>query len=1230
MAGQAGRPQGGARCGPRPGGPKTAPGNKKPARVRVMARLKVWRAAAWCLGWAVGAGAVNLLTNGSFEQAAGGLPAGWQVDPGAARAEMTLDEGSGRSGRAALKIVHRAPMAPHVFSQVWQTVRVRPSTRYTLSCYVRTREGGRAWLGGGKDWQYRYAFPTVTEGWQRVVGSFTTGEDERRFTVRILSESPTPGTWVDDVQLEEGDAATEFVYLPPLAPGESRLAAVPLVVGPNLVPNPSFEDLDRGVPRGWRWDARNTDATFAIETASPCMGTAAVRIANGTPFGPHVYGWFGLTEEIPVEPDTVYTLSAFVRCEDDTVAWSGGGPGWTLRVLIPNTQGQWQAVSHVFRTGSEQTGFALMVVTESPTRGIWLDGFCLRKGAGALPPDLDPDDPRDALRIGPEPPEVLEYRGASVETRWAPELYPPGEWVFATEEFRGAGVLTLETAGGAAVEAALTDAEGRELARAAAACPEAARVLALDYAARVEPPADGRLVLTARARRADRVLAEARQEVRLVTAGRVEARLREVEAARERLRALVERLEARGAGDYARVTLTVLENFVPWAREDAAAGRVDRAWHAAETMVGMAARAFAEGGAVENGDAPALPVPRYVTSPVAIEGPSFIGVRRAPGGLEGRGPVFFTGYGHFAQVRQDIEKFPAYGCNLVQIEFGPNSVLPAEDRVDLGPVREFLAVCDRAAAAHVGVNLLLSPHYFPRWALEKWPELTECRGGFFGYCVHAPESRQVLEKFLRTVIPLIKDHPALHSLCLSNEPISTEVQGCRHLRAAWGRWLAARHGTSAELNRRWGTTYATFDEVPIPEAFPASAAAVDFCRFNQEQFAGFHRWMADVIHEMAPAVPVHAKIMMDAHFARHRHGIWSVCPELFGELSQIHGNDCSSMVSRRGEWSRGWRHCEMAYDFQRSLGDKPVFNSENHVIRDRDHGTIPPGHLYTTLWQGALHGQSATTLWVWQRAFDHTSDLEGSVIHRPDAAEAVGRCALDLMRLADEMTALQREPPQVVLYWSQSSVILGEAHLQAVSQCYENAAFLGVPLGFVTDRQLERYGAGGTVPAALAGGAARVLLVPEAGHVSDAALAGLARAASGGVRVVRAGPCFGADEYGAARQSVPAIGEELPGYGSRGRDGFARFCAAAAGWSLSPVLAATAPDGRPVYGVETRSARLPGGRLVASLCNHTREPAAVVLRREGAPVASVHRQSGRPLEPSFVVPVLEPMLVEVR
>ena len=95
-------------------------------------------------------------------------------------------------------------------------------------------------------------------------------------------------------------------------------------------------------------------------------------------------------------------------------------------------------------------------------------------------------------------------------------------------------------------------------------------------------------------------------------------------------------------------------------------------------------------------------------------------------------------------------------------------------------------------------------------------------------------ARAVLEKSLRHVIPRIKDHPAIHSLCLSNEPICTDLRHCRVTAKDWPAWLERHHGTIAALNQRWGTSYADFASVPVPKpmSFRSSLPALTAASFS--------------------------------------------------------------------------------------------------------------------------------------------------------------------------------------------------------------------------------------------------------------------------------------------------------------------------------------------------------------------------------------------------------------
>ncbi|MGA2662059.1 MAG: beta-galactosidase, partial [Verrucomicrobiota bacterium] len=368
-----------------------------------------------------------------------------------------------------------------------------------------------------------------------------------------------------------------------------------------------------------------------------------------------------------------------------------------------------------------------------------------------------------------------------------------------------------------------------------------------------------------------------------------------------------------------------------------------------------------------------------------IRSSSFMAPARLPGGAPMERPVFLTGYGHFSQVVSDMEKWPDYGVNIIQIELGPSRVFPNEGRTDEAPVRELSRMLDRAQKSGVAVCLLISPHYLPGWALEKWPQLRQRREGFLRYCLHAPEGRELLRRFILTALAPIKDHPALHSICLSNEPVNEE-EPCEPARQQWRTWLEKRHGSITALNSLCGANFTAFAEVPLPNPFgprPALALWMDYIRFNQEFFADWHRMLADAVHEVAPGLPVHAKAMTWT-MINDGDVKYGVDATLFAKFSNINGNDSVNFFDfGDGEFARGWQLNAMGHDLQRSVLDAPVFNTENHLIEDRDTRYVPAAHVRAALWQAAVHGQSATAIWVWERTFDPKSDFAGSIMHRP-------------------------------------------------------------------------------------------------------------------------------------------------------------------------------------------------------------------------------------------------------
>ena len=235
-------------------------------------------------------------------------------------------------------------------------------------------------------------------------------------------------------------------------------------------------------------------------------------------------------------------------------------------------------------------------------------------------------------------------------------------------------------------------------------------------------------------------------------------------------------------------------------------------------------------------------VPRWTGSerPV-IQGSSFLAPVRWPDGSQARRPVFFTGFGHLAawwRISRNGRRRHQHHPDRARTE--PH--LSAARAADEAPVRELEHTLDRAQKAGVAICLLISPHYLPDWALARWPQLHRRREGFLRYCLHAPEGQELLQRFLEVLLEPIKNHPALHSICLSNEPVNKE-EPCDAARKEWQTWLQQRHGNLGRLNERHGSHYAKWLEVPLPDPFgplPAAPLTLDYVRFNQEFFAHWH------------------------------------------------------------------------------------------------------------------------------------------------------------------------------------------------------------------------------------------------------------------------------------------------------------------------------------------------------------------------------------------------------
>ncbi|MDF2925507.1 MAG: hypothetical protein K0R57_4421 [Paenibacillaceae bacterium] len=863
-------------------------------------------------------------------------------------------------------------------------------------------------------------------------------------------------------------------------------------------------------------------------------------------------------------------------------------------------------------------------------------------------------------------------------------------------------------------------------------------------------------------------------------------RLDQVAAGLPALKALLATAQAQDIPvSYETVDVTVIERFIGYGKADVANGRLDRAQYVADQLEAMAGHTEERLNAYLAGTGNPLAAPVFVTGPVDTDGYSFRADMLDPvtGETENR-PVFFTGYGAFAQVRSDIPHFSKFGTNIVQIETGPNRVILTPDsiagwsrwnsgnadvtyRYDTAGVQEgnkavqvgnrspkapntfgtlwqtipvkpdttytfsgwvkgvnvqnawfgtydartaipngtygwqqitgtyktrstetsmdfriltenvtdsllldafrvtegangtnLLAypgfeddstvkpdylisagtvrndiqkVLEQAEDHNQQVSLLLSPHYFPAFLLEKYPEMRSGANSALPVNITNVRVKEVLEDYLRTVIPLVKDYRSLHDIVLSNEPVYTTYKDPAFL-PLWRQYLAEVHHDVGQLNGAYGTAYTSFEQVPLPERVEGTPLFYDWMHFNDDLFSGWHEWMAELIHGMAPDIPLSAKFMGGMLMKSQKSVLaWGVDPEQFAGFTQLNGLDSWNFLS---DTTNTITEKLKIYDLLGSYREAPVFNSEDHIIVDRDSLYSPEqaAHMRTDLWQGAIHGRSASTIWVWERTYDAASDFEGSVLHRPDVVSAVGRTNLDLNRLGQEVKAFQDAPVDTAILYSRTSALYRPAHLDAVDRAYQALSHYGQKAGFISESQVVQGNLG----------AYKLLVIPDAENVAPDILPAVQTFMEQGGRVV----LLGADSLARDAYNRVIAPEDRAYIADHAViipiTGTAEAMAAPAENALRDLLAPVlqelglaelelvdAATGNRVEGVEWRTAAY-GGKLLVNVANYTWEPKQVVLKRNGEAVTPIREliSSGSIAADSLTLAPYAPLLLE--
>ncbi len=595
--------------------------------------------------------------------------------------------------------------------------------------------------------------------------------------------------------------------------------------------------------------------------------------------------------------------------------------------------------------------------------------------------------------------------------------------------------------------------------------------------------------------------------------------LRETKEETGRLEACIAQMASDGSDpSYPRSTLTLSKQFQELAANDlrssefrlAARGR----WNA-DYIRDAVRRATREAETPIRADGRAQVIPRYRTGPVAIR----------DGALwQGNRPLFLLGFGHFGQVYNDLPIFQDYGFNAAQLTLGVGSVLRSPEEVSHASVDRLLEALDIAAEYNIALDVLLEVHNWPEWSFNTYPGLrSDDTHGFIKYKIDHPAARELLERFFAVVIPKLANHPALFSYCLTNEPAYYDES--EFSRQRFVSWLQSKHGTLEELSDAWQMPASSWDSISLPSGPEQVGSYFDWMAFNRDRLSEFHEFLAASVRTYDPDIPVHCK-QMATPFDTSANVLDSTDPERLTKLGRLSGNDNWSYYrswieqdwntkSYNDLYSVNWWRRSMFFDLQKSIApENPIFNSENHIIEDDAPAWVSPRHIRSHYWLDAIHGQAATTTWVWEHNPDGPVGFSHSILTRPQCVEAAGRTNLDLNRLATYIHKFPRIPSKVRLLFSQASIPGNEAYLTAMKKAYEGLYFLGHPIRFITDRQVS----GNALPDDV------ILVAPNTTRVEDVVYDHILKWVRAGGWLVASGDTFSTDEYGRPRDRSPLIG----------------------------------------------------------------------------------------------------------
>jgi len=194
--------------------------------------------------------------------------------------------------------------------------------------------------------------------------------------------------------------------------------------------------------------------------------------------------------------------------------------------------------------------------------------------------------------------------------------------------------------------------------------------------------------------------------------------------------------------------------------------------------------------------------------------------------------------------RRDLRMIKDTGFNLIRIRVGLDS--------DIDDIATLLDICQELG---IKVEFGSAMFYVSNEFVRKYPD-SKMIMAWPRACIHHPVFRTQRNEFFEQCARRFKDHPAIIAWDIHNEPSFRDCR-CDHTLAVFRRAVEKEFGDVAHYNRRFGTSFASLNDVTPPKKRSENIKAYRYWRaFLTAELNRYLNELRDIVRKHVPELPI--------------------------------------------------------------------------------------------------------------------------------------------------------------------------------------------------------------------------------------------------------------------------------------------------------------------------------------------------------------------------------------